>query len=125
MNGGDRCLGVKLLINDPSVGGLGQPLNQQTCMFNIALDHPMIEKVTNKDILRFGEDINIRVDTILEKRLQKAITMTKKFKVKEENKERSKIRKKTKKENKKALAKIKSDLKREDTIVSRYCRLFD
>ena len=78
----------------------------------------LCSKVTHKDILQFGENINKKAEQIQEKRLQRALALTKAFKTKEENKDRAKLRKETKKENTKKLALIKRDQMHENTIVS-------
>ena len=76
-----------------------------------------VYKVTHKDILSFGQSIDLKVDGILEKRLQKALNLTKKFKTKEENKLRTKMRKKLKKENTKTLKAMKKNQRLENTQV--------
>jgi len=74
-------------------------------------------EVTHKDILSFGQSIDLKVDGILEKRLQKALNLTKKFKTKEENKLRTKMRKKLKKENTKTLKAMKKNQRLENTQI--------
>jgi len=77
----------------------------------------VLNKVTHKDILGFGQSIDLKVDGILEKRLQKALNLTKKFKTKEENKLRKKMRKKLKKENTKTLKAMKKNQRHENTQI--------
>merc|ERR1719391_1023658 len=81
------------------------------------LDGIYRREVTHKDILQFGENINKKAEQIHEKRLQRALALTKNFKTKEENKDRAKLRKETKKANTKKLALIKRDQMHENTII--------